>query len=59
MCCLWRVMGVRTRIRARAIWQGTFEFTLVADGVYIEHKWGPNSGHVGVPLARADLIQRV
>ncbi|KAL1524683.1 hypothetical protein AB1Y20_019569 [Prymnesium parvum] len=30
--------------------KGTFEFTLVADGLYIEHKWGKNSGHIGLPL---------
>ena len=30
--------------------KGTFSFTMVADGCYIEHKWGQNSGHVGVPL---------
>ena len=30
--------------------KGTFTFQMVADGCYIEHKWGQNSGHVGVPL---------
>merc|ERR1719399_603061 len=30
--------------------KGVFSFTMVADGCYIEHKWGQNSGHVGVPL---------
>lgn len=30
--------------------KGQFSFTMVADGCYIEHKWGQNSGHVGVPL---------
>jgi len=30
--------------------KGVFTFTMVADGCYIEHKWGQNSGHVGVPL---------
>jgi len=23
---------------------------MVTDGCYVEHKWGQNSGHVGVPL---------
>jgi len=30
--------------------KGVFSFTMVTDGCYIEHKWGQNSGHVGVPL---------
>merc|ERR1719421_815078 len=30
--------------------KGVFSFTMVADGCYIEHKWGQNSGHIGVPL---------
>jgi len=30
--------------------KGQFTFTMVTDGCYIEHKWGQNSGHVGVPL---------
>ena len=30
--------------------KGSFTFQMVADGCYIEHKWGQNSGHVGVPL---------
>uniref|UniRef100_A0A7S0Q072 Chromatin target of PRMT1 protein C-terminal domain-containing protein n=1 Tax=Coccolithus braarudii TaxID=221442 RepID=A0A7S0Q072_9EUKA len=29
--------------------KGQFAFTPVADGVYIEHKWGQNSGHIGIP----------
>merc|ERR1712032_149226 len=29
--------------------KGKFTFTLVSDGVYIEHKWGQNSGHIGIP----------
>jgi len=30
--------------------KGQFSFTMVTDGCYIEHKWGNNSGHIGVPL---------
>tara|TARA_B100000524_G_scaffold343572_1_gene239829 strand:+ start:4390 stop:4860 length:471 start_codon:yes stop_codon:yes gene_type:complete len=29
--------------------KGQFNFTLVTDGVYVEHKWGQNSGHIGIP----------
>merc|ERR1719198_1859293 len=29
--------------------KGQFSFTLVTDGVYIEHQWGQNSGHIGIP----------
>lgn len=29
--------------------KGTFTFTMVADGCYIEHQWGNNSGHIGIP----------
>mmetsp|Transcript_31236 Transcript_31236/g.68332 ORF Transcript_31236/g.68332 Transcript_31236/m.68332 type:complete len:151 (-) Transcript_31236:886-1338(-) len=29
--------------------KGTFQFTPVADGVYIEHNWNQNSGHIGIP----------
>merc|ERR1719217_1208177 len=40
--------------------KGTFAFTMVADGCYIEHKWGTNSGHVGVPLeAIPGFIQKL
>ena len=40
--------------------KGQFSFTMVADGCYIEHKWGQNSGHVGVPLeAIPAFIQRL
>uniref|UniRef100_A0A7S3AEA2 Chromatin target of PRMT1 protein C-terminal domain-containing protein n=1 Tax=Haptolina ericina TaxID=156174 RepID=A0A7S3AEA2_9EUKA len=30
--------------------KGNFQFTLVADGIYIEHQWGKNSGHIGLPV---------
>ena len=40
--------------------KGNFSFTMVADGCYIEHKWGANSGHVGVPLeAMPGFIQKM
>ena len=28
--------------------KGTFVFQRVTDGLYIEHQWGKNSGHIGV-----------
>ena len=28
--------------------KGTFVFQTVADGLYIEHQWGQNSGHIGI-----------
>ena len=28
--------------------KGTFVFQSVADGLYIEHQWGKNSGHIGI-----------
>merc|ERR1719379_2268787 len=31
--------------------KGSFVFTNVADGVYIQHKWGQNSGSIGIPAA--------
>jgi len=40
--------------------KGVFTFTMVSDGCYIEHKWGQNSGHVGVPLeAIPGFIQKL
>lgn len=40
--------------------KGQFTFTMVTDGCYIEHKWGQNSGHVGVPLeAIPGFVQRL
>ena len=31
--------------------KGVINFTLVSDGLFIEHKWGANSGNIGVPSA--------
>merc|ERR1719345_498947 len=28
--------------------KGTFVFQRVTDGLYIEHQWGKNSGHIGI-----------
>merc|ERR1712150_188205 len=28
--------------------KGQFSMTLVTDGVYVEHSWGQNSGHIGI-----------
>jgi len=29
--------------------KGTFIFTKVADGLFVQHKWGANSGQIGIP----------
>jgi len=48
--------GGQANVKTLKTQKGLFSFTMVADGCYIEHKWGQNSGHVGVPLESMPLF---
>ena len=41
----------RAEVDAAQHLEGVINFTLVSDGLFIEHKWGANSGNIGVPSA--------